>query len=58
MENQKTVEELEMELEHFKKSMNEWVMFLNQCFKETNEKMLSLERRLSKLELDSELKNL
>ena len=53
---QKTVEDLEIEMANFKKSMNDWVIFLGQQSKEMTERMLSIERRLSKLELDSTFK--
>ncbi len=57
MQNQtKTMEELEMEIAHFKQSMNEWIIYLSKGNKDINERMLSIERRLTKLELDSSLK--
>ena len=53
---QKTVEELEAEIANFKKSMNDWVIFLGNQYKEINERMSSLERRMAKLEMDSHFK--
>ncbi|MBI2133891.1 hypothetical protein HYU11_04370 [Candidatus Woesearchaeota archaeon] len=58
MENRKNIENLERELQHFKNSINEWVMFLSQANKETNQKLISAERRLAKLELDNQLKSI
>ncbi len=53
---QKTVEEMELELSHFRQSMNEWVMFLNQCNMEMNERIMALEKRIAKMELDNHLR--
>ena len=52
---QKTVEEIEQELAHFKQSMNEWIMFLNDNHKEIKERLMDMERRVAKVEMDSRL---
>ena len=52
----KTVEDIETDVEHFRKSMNEWVLFLSQQYKELAERMASIERRMAKTEMDSHFK--
>lgn len=52
---QKTVEELEQEIAHFKQSMNEWIMFLSDSQKEIRERLMEMEKRISRVEMDSKL---
>ncbi len=56
MQNQKTVEQLEQELEHFKRAIHEWVMYLSRQDKDVSGRIALLERRLAKLEFDSHLR--
>lgn len=52
---QKTVEELEQEIAHFKQSMNEWIMFLSDSQKEIRERLMEMEKRISRVEMDPKL---
>ncbi len=55
-ENGKTIEQLELELAHFRQSMNEWVLFLNEYNRETRQRIMEMEKRLAKLEMDSRIR--
>jgi|GEM_PF-3841580 len=54
--SERTVEQLELELAHFRQSMNEWVLFLNEYNRETRQIIMEMEKRLAKLEMDSRLR--
>ncbi len=52
---EKTVDELKNELEHFKQSMNDWMLYLNERDKMCKEHIQILERRLAKMEMDRQI---
>ncbi|MBI3050883.1 hypothetical protein HYY74_00315 [Candidatus Woesearchaeota archaeon] len=49
-------EQTAIEIEHFKKAIHEWVLYLSQTDKDTAGRVALLERRLAKLEFDSHLR--
>ena len=55
-ENLSEIQKIELEIAKFKQSMNDWIMFLNQQNKDLRERMTDLERRLSKLEIEGQLR--
>ena len=41
---------LQSELEQFRQSMNEWIMFLNRHMKETRQAVIELENKVAEIE--------